>query len=232
MFPILRWAQFSMGEFMDTADKTVRARQKMVDKQLRRRRIQTPSVLTAMQRVPRERCLPLELADWAYADRALSIDCGQTISQPYMVALMTDALDVGPSDRVLEIGTGSGYQTAVLAELAGEVLSIERHAALSERAGAVLRDLGYKNVRLLVGDGTLGYPAEAPYTRILVTAAAGQVPPALCEQLAEGGILVMPVGDLQGQVLQVLRKLQGQLQTAELSPCRFVPLIGSQGVDE
>ena len=145
-----------------------------------------------------------------------------------MVALMTEALNPGPGDRVLEIGTGSGYQTAVLAELAGEVISIERHAALSEQASAVLTELGYSNVLLLVGDGTLGYPAGSPYTHILVTAAANQVPPTLLEQLAEGGVLIMPVGEPDRQVLQVLRKLQGRVRTEELSPCRFVPLIGSQ----
>ena len=214
---------------MNTADNIVRARQKMIDKQLLRRGIRKPNVLSAMQLVPRERFLPSELAEWAYADQALSIDCGQTISQPFIVALMTEALDVGPGDRVLEIGTGSGYQTAVLAELACEVISIERHGALTQQAGAVLGELGYKNVRLLVGDGTLGYPELAPYTRILVTAAASRVPPALCEQLAEGGILVMPVGEPDGQMLQVLRKRHGQLYMEELSPCRFVPLIGSQG---
>jgi protein-L-isoaspartate(D-aspartate) O-methyltransferase len=140
---------------------------------------------------------------------------------------MTAVLEVGPEDRVLEIGTGSGYQTAVLAELAGEVFSIERHEPLARHAAAVLRELAYSNVRLLVGDGTLGYPAEAPYTRILVTAAAGKIPTALCDQLAAGGILVMPVGEAGGQILQVLRKRADGWHMDRLARCRFVPLIGS-----
>ncbi len=215
---------------MQTADPFAIARHEMVRQQLRRRGIHASRVLSAMERVPRERFVPDRLMHEAYSDRALGIDCGQTISQPYMVAVMTEALDVGPKDRVLEIGTGSGYQAAVLAELAGEVISVERHAALSEQAAAVLQNVGYGSIRLVVGDGTLGWPPGAPYPRILVTAAADQVPPALLEQLGEGGILVMPVGDCEGQVLEVIRKLGGQLHVEHLSACRFVPLIGSQGV--
>ena len=157
---------------METAADIQRARQEMIAGQLRRRGIRSESVLAAMDRVPRERFLPPELAAEAYADRAVAIACEQTISQPYIVALMTEALAVRPSDRVLEIGTGSGYQTAVLAQLAGEVITIERHVPLSKSAAATLAELGYTNVQLLIGDGTLGYPAAAPFSRVLVTAGA------------------------------------------------------------
>ncbi len=148
------------------------ARRQMVQRQLRRRGIGDARVLAAMGRVPREQFLPPPFRDQAYADCALAIDCGQTISQPYMVALMTEALQLSGGEKVLEIGTGSGYQAAVLAELARQVVTIERYAELSARAAAVLDELGYRNVTLLTGDGTLGWPADAPYDRILVTAAA------------------------------------------------------------
>jgi protein-L-isoaspartate(D-aspartate) O-methyltransferase len=209
-----------------------RARWQMVRKQLERRGIRNRKVLEAMGRVPRERFVPPAMVEEAYADRALAIDCGQTISQPYIVALMTEALDCSQGDSVLEVGTGSGYQTAILAELAGEVISIERHAELSRQAAALLAALGYRNVTLVVGDGTLGWPALAPYDRIIVTAAAARCPPALFRQLAEGGILVLPVGDRGCQALQAIRKVAGSPQTENLVSCRFVPLIGTQGWPE
>jgi protein-L-isoaspartate(D-aspartate) O-methyltransferase len=198
----------------------------MVVEQLAERGIRDARVLAAMERVPRERFIDAGQADQAYADRALSIDCGQTISQPYIVGLMSEALSLAGTEKVLEIGTGSGYQTAVLAELAAHVVTIERHRDLSERAQAVLVELGYHNVTFLVGDGSQGWPALAPYDRIMVTAAAADVPPALVEQLAENGILVIPLGDREGQVLEAVRKVNGRMQASALSGCRFVPLVG------
>ena len=209
-----------------------RAKQIMLRKQLRRRGIHDPAVLGAMERVPRERFVPPELRPESYADRALAIDCGQTISQPYIVALMTQTLELSGGESVLEIGTGSGYQTAVLAELAGTVLTIERHAALSERAATVLGELGYQNITFRYGDGTLGWPEHAPYDRILITAAAAECPPALFSQLREGGLLVAPLGNQDAQMLQAIRKVSGEARPIDLSPCRFVPLIGEQGWPE
>ena len=208
------------------------AKKDMLSTQLRRRGIHDRNVLTAMARVPRERFLRADMRDEAYADRALQIDCGQTISQPYIVGLMTQALDLSPQHSVLEVGTGSGYQTAILAELAGEVVSIERHPELSIRAEALLSELGYKNITLLVSDGTLGCPERAPFDRIIVTAAASECPAALFEQLREGGILVIPLGGHDYQMLQAMHKVGGHPRSANLSACRFVPLLGAQGWPE
>jgi protein-L-isoaspartate(D-aspartate) O-methyltransferase len=195
---------------------------------LRERGIGSSRVLAAMASVPRERFVPHEAQPMAYDDRALPIACEQTISQPYIVALMSDALELSGDERVLEIGTGSGYQTAILAELAARVVTIERHAELSCGAERVLGELGYTNVTFLVGDGTLGWAEQAPYDRILVAAAAVRVPPALEEQLAEGGTLVIPVGTSEGQVLEAYHKVGGKLYAEPLSGCRFVPLVGAQ----
>jgi protein-L-isoaspartate(D-aspartate) O-methyltransferase len=202
------------------------SRQSMIAYQLADRGVTNPRVLSAMARIPREQFVEHGHEDEAYEDRALAIDCDQTISQPYMVGLMTQALELRGGEKVLEIGTGSGYQTAILAELAAKVVSIERHAQLSRQAGAILAELGYENVRLVVGDGSAGWPDEAPYDRIIVTAAASQVPEALWEQLKEGGILVIPIGDREGQTLEAVRKVDGQRRTTALSGCRFVPLVG------
>ncbi len=199
----------------------------MVVEQLTERGITARAVLSAMGRVPRERFVPIEFLADAYADRALPIDSGQTISQPYIVALMTQALELTGIEKVLEVGTGSGYQAAVLAELAAHVITVERHAELSEHARRVLVALGYKNVTLVVGDGTLGWPAEAPYDRVIVTAAAARLPEALFEQLREGGIMAIPLGNADSQALVAIRKVAGQPVTTELSGCRFVPLVGS-----
>jgi protein-L-isoaspartate(D-aspartate) O-methyltransferase len=201
-------------------------RHSMVIEQLAERGIRDSRVLTAMERVPRERFVGAGQEDQAYADRALSIECGQTISQPYIVGLMTEALQLVGAEKVLEIGTGSGYQTAVLAELAAHVVTIERHRELSQRAEAMLTELGYRNVTFIVGDGSDGWPTLAPYDRIIVTAAAADVPPPFVEQLAEGGVLVIPLGDKEGQVLESLRKVNGRMQSTALSGCRFVPLVG------
>ena len=199
----------------------------MVDLQLVRRGITSPRVLAALGKVPRERFVPDHLQDEAYADRALAIDCEQTISQPYIVALMTEALELTGTERVLEIGTGSGYQAAILAELAHNVISLERHARLSEQAAVTLAELGYDNVAMFVSDGTQGWPAGAPYERIIVTAAAADVPPALLDELVEGGILVIPLGSSKSQILYAIRKTNGQPKAAKLSGCRFVPFVGA-----
>jgi protein-L-isoaspartate(D-aspartate) O-methyltransferase len=201
------------------------ARLKMVRQQLQGRGIRDQGVLEAMGKVPRERfAAGLPAAD-CYADRAWPIDCQQTISQPYMVALMTAALELSGGESVLEVGTGSGYQTAVLAELAGRVVTIERHPDLSTQAQAVLHSLGYGNIEFVVGDGSRGWPERAPFDRIIVTAAAAQCPSALLEQLSDGGILVIPIGDSASQTLQALRKHSGKLHTRWLTGCRFVPLV-------
>lgn len=203
-------------------------RQRMLNEQLARRGIREP-VLTVMGRVPRDRFVPAHYRADAYADCALPIDCGQTISQPYIVALMTEALELTGRERVLEIGTGSGYQTAVLAELAECVVSIERHADLSAEAGRVLRDLGYTNVTLLIGDGTQGCASRAPYDRVLVAAAAHDYPRPLFEQLSEGGLLVIPIGGSHSQILQAIRKRNGEPLVVDLTTCRFVPLVAERG---
>lgn len=204
------------------------ARERMFRKHLRARGIRDPRVLTAMARVPRERFVGAAVQNLAYADQALGIECGQTISQPYIVALMSQALELDGTERVLEVGTGSGYQTAVLAELAREVVTIERHGQLSATAGLRLDKLGYGNVKLIVGDGTLGWPDEAPYDRIIVTAAAARCPLALLDQQADGGVLVIPVGGSECQVLQAFHKVGDNIESANLTACRFVPLIGAQ----
>ncbi len=216
---------------MSSSDLAI-AKERMLREHLRRRGICDLRVLGAMARVPREKFLDPEMRGQAYADCAISIRCGQTISQPYIVALMTQALQCTGQERVLEVGTGSGYQTAVLAELAREVVSIERHVALVEEARTRLVELGYQNTTLLHGDGSLGWPALSPYDRILVTAAAAQCPSALLEQLADPGILVIPVGAANHQVLQAIHKTGRESRIVELSGCRFVPLIGAQGWPE
>jgi protein-L-isoaspartate(D-aspartate) O-methyltransferase len=209
------------------------ARRLMVQSQLKKRGITDPRVLAAMDRAPREAFMEGDVSpEEAYADRAWQIECGQTISQPYIVALMTQALELSGDEHVLEVGTGSGYQAAVLAELAGDVVTIERHAELSEKAGQTLRRLGYTNVTPVVGDGTLGWPERAPYDRIIVTAAAPRPPEALWDQLRETGIFVLPIGGPEGQELVAIRKRHDRPVATKLSPCRFVPLVGEAGFDE
>ncbi len=206
----------------------------MVGKQLAGRGLSSSAVLAAMGRVPREQFVPPQEHGEAYADRALPIDCGQTISQPYIVGLMTVALELTGAESVLEVGTGSGYQTAVLAELCprGRIVSVERHAQLSHLAARVLQELGYANVKLVVADGTGGWPADAPYDRIIVTAAAATVPGALFDQLREGGILVIPLGNAEQQSHFAVRKIQGRPRKTELTQCRFVPLVGENAPGE
>jgi protein-L-isoaspartate(D-aspartate) O-methyltransferase len=198
----------------------------MIDSQLRARGLRNARVLEAMARVPRHRFIPDEFRAEAYADTPVPIGFGQTISQPYVVGYMTDLLDPQPTDRVLEIGTGSGYQAAVLAELAGEVYSIEIVDTLAERAKATLADLGYRNIHVRAGDGYKGWPEAAPFQKIILTAAPPSIPPALVDQLADGGMLVAPVGPASDvQTLVVLRKTPDGVKTDYTIPVRFVPMV-------
>jgi protein-L-isoaspartate(D-aspartate) O-methyltransferase len=197
---------------------------------LRRRGISDQAVLRAMEEVPRENFVAPGFVDSAYADQALPIDCGQTISQPFVVAYMTEQLEVGPQHRVLEIGTGSGYQAAVLSRLAAEVVTVERYRTLADTAGARMRALGYTNVTVRVGDGMSGAPDLAPFERIMVTAAAEDIPQALVAQLTERGKMVLPVGPRHdAQYLIKLTKHAGvELTREELIAVRFVPLLPGQ----
>jgi protein-L-isoaspartate(D-aspartate) O-methyltransferase len=205
-------------------------RQSMVDLQLRRRGIGDERVLAAMAEIPRHRFVPREGADAAYDDCALSLDLGQTISQPFMVARACELAELRPHERALDVGAGSGYQAAVLGRVCAHVVGIELLPELAERARRVLRELAIDNVEIVVGDGTLGHPAHAPYDAIVVAAAASSVPAALVEQLAPGGRLVIPVGPFDQQVLTVLRKdASGAVEAVAHDPCRYVPLRGSGG---
>jgi len=214
------------------SDAHLAERRRMVDEKIRARGLTDSRVLAAMEEVPRELFVRgAELAE-ALSDRALPIDCGQTISQPYMVAAMTELLKLQPERRVLEIGTGCGYQTAVLARLAGHVFTIERLADLQAGARRLLTSLDVNNVSYHVGDGTQGWPYEAPFDGIIVTAAAHEIPPPLLAQLADGGRLVIPVGGEHEQILTVVEREQGRLHENPQFPCRFVKLIGRAGWDE
>lgn len=202
----------------------------MVDGQLRRRGITDQRVLAAMSKVPRHEFVPQQNWADAYADHPVPIGEQQTTSQPYIIAAMLQAAEIKPQDRVLEIGSGSGYQTALLAEMAGTVFAVERYPTLAAAAQNVLERLGYTNVTMITGDGSLGLPEHAPFDVIIVAAAAPRVPPALLEQLAPGGRMVIPVGDAQQQVLQLACKhSDGNVTVRTLEGCRFVPLIGRQG---
>jgi protein-L-isoaspartate(D-aspartate) O-methyltransferase len=201
----------------------------MVKHQIAARGVRDPRVLEAMARVPRHHFVPESLADRAYDDSPLPIGEGQTISQPYMVAWMTELLGIGENDKVLEIGTGSGYQAAILCELAAQVISIEKFPDLAREAGERLASLGYRNIAIHVGDGTLGWPQEAPYDGIIVTAGAPSVPQPLLEQLADGGRLVIPVGSSGMQMLNVIKRKGNDYQAREEGTCVFVPLIGKHG---
>jgi protein-L-isoaspartate(D-aspartate) O-methyltransferase len=205
------------------------ARQVMVETQIRGRGVLDPRVLAAMAKVPRHRFIPRHLWEQAYSDYPLPIGEEQTISQPYIVALMTEALELAGPEKVLELGTGSGYQAAVLGELAAQVFTIERLPSLARAAEQILASLGYSNVHVIVADGTLGWPGQAPFDAILVTAGSPQVPPPLVDQLAMGGRLVIPVGDRYSQTLTRVRRTPDGLKHEYLGGCRFVKLIGRHG---
>ena len=212
-----------------TPSSAAEARESMVEHQLRRRGSFDKRVLEAMSRVPRERFVPEELRHLAYEDGALPIGSGQTISQPFMVATICQLLGLAGDERVLDVGTGSGYQAAVLAELAAQVVTIERVPELAERARSALAQAGYARVEVLVGDGSLGAPAWAPFDGIAVAAAAPAIPPALVEQLVAGGRLVVPRGRRWGQRLVLVDRTEdGARERASVS-CRFVPLVGAEG---
>jgi protein-L-isoaspartate(D-aspartate) O-methyltransferase len=215
-----------------TEDKYAAMRQRMVDTQIAIRGVSDPRVLAAMRKVPRHRFIPSHLWDQAYHDYPLPIGEDQTISQPYIVALMTEIMEIKATDKVLEIGTGSGYQAAILAELAAQVFTIDRMASLLIRAEEILKSLGYINIKTKVGDGTLGWPEEMPFDAIIVTAGAPQVPRPLTEQLALGGRLVIPVGDQWSQTLTCVRKTIEGLKFEYHGGCRFVRLIGEHGWQE
>jgi protein-L-isoaspartate(D-aspartate) O-methyltransferase len=201
------------------------ARQLMVDSQLRARGVSDPHVLEAMLRVPRHVFVPAPYQSQAYEDHPLPIGDGQTISQPYIVARMLESLQLAPTDKVLEVGTGSGYATALLAEIAQQVFSIERHSALAEGARQVLAELGYNNTRVVTGDGALGLPDCAPYDAILVSAAAHDLPSALLAQLSDSGRMIVPVGASDSQQLQFVRAVNGQRVVSLREHVRFVPLV-------
>ena len=202
----------------------------MVESQLRQRGIRDERLLAAMSKVPRHEFVSRQNWNEAYADHPVPIAEKQTTSQPYMIAAMVQAAQIKPGDRVLEIGAGSGYQTALLAELASQVFAVERYPSLAETAQKTLERLGYRNAKIVTGDGSLGLPEAAPYDAIIVSAAAPRIPQALMDQLAVGGRLLIPVGEADQQVLQLVqRNADGSTTARTLEGCRFVPLIGEQG---
>lgn len=208
----------------DSADPFVNERLKMVETQIVRRGVAANNVLEAMRKVPRHKFVPQSAVRFAYADEPLAIGYNQTISQPYIVALMTELLDLKPDSKVLEVGTGSGYQAAILAELCDSVSSIEIVCGLATQADSTLRALGY-HVDVKCADGYRGWPEKAPFDGIIVTAAPDDIPPPLIDQLAEGGRLVIPVGGFY-QDLKLVRKIKGEIKTTNVIPVRFVPMTG------
>jgi len=218
-------ALLGAGAALAGDDPSSAARERMVTEQIAARGVTDARVLAAMRKVPRHEFVPADVRARAYEDAPLPIGNDQTISQPYIVAIMTDLAKLGPRARVLEVGTGSGYQAAVLAEVAGEVYTIEILAPLARRAEATLGRLGYGAVHVRHGDGYRGWPEAAPFDAIVVTAAAPKVPPALLAQLADGGRLVMPVGD-RDQRLEVHRRIGERIEVKTIFPVRFVPLTG------
>jgi protein-L-isoaspartate(D-aspartate) O-methyltransferase len=212
---------YGMNDLTQPASQERMIRQQIID-----RGIKDDRVLAAMRSVPRQRFFPADQRDSAFADRAFPIGHGQTISQPYIVALMSSRLDVASTHRVLEVGTGSGYQTAILSILAGEVFTVERVKPLLDIAWDRLMTLGYRNIHYRYADGTLGWPEAAPFDRILIAAAAREIPrPLLLGQLVDGGQAVLPVGDDQEQMLLHIRRAGEELIVTELCPCRFVDLV-------
>lgn len=218
-----------MSDPANTSSEFAALRQSMLREQLAGRDIRSQAVLDAMSNVPRELFIPEAARRDAYADCAMPIECDQTISQPYIVAKMTELLEVTPECRVLEIGGGCGYQTAILSLLAKHVYSIEWHAQLADATRERLQRLGYENITLRCGDGSLGWPEEAPFDRIILTAGPPEVPDALKRQLRDGGILVAPIGPLEDQVLIRMRRHGDQFPTEQLMCVRFVPMVGASG---
>ncbi len=219
-------ATTACGQRPTPASDFAAERQRMVQQQLKARDIKDERVLAAMAKVPREEFVPVDERAKAYEDGPLPIGHGQTISQPYIVAFMTERLRPKPEDRVLEIGTGSGYQAAILAGLVAEIYTIEIIEPLAKNAEAILQRLGYKNVHVKVGDGYRGWPEQAPFDAITVTCAPDHVPQPLIEQLKEGGRMIIPVGGFGNQELFLLEKKNGQLQRRAVLPVRFVPMAG------
>lgn len=210
----------------------LRLRKEMVERQIRKRGIHDDRLLEAMGKVPRHLFVPDQQRERAYDDCPLPIGENQTISQPYIVALMTAHLDLRGNENVLELGTGSGYQTAILCEIAGKVLTMERIQSLATRADRLLASLGYLNYRVVVGDGTEGYPENAPFDRVIITAATPEIPPPLINQLSEGGVVVAPVGMQFEQDLLKAVKEGSKLKKTFLGGCRFVKLVGKYGFDQ
>ena len=210
-------------------DRFLVERQNMVETQLRARGIRDERLLRAMATVPRHEFVEPRYRDQAYEDHPLPIGAGQTVSQPYIVALMLEILQLEPSSKVLEIGTGSGYLTARLARLSARVYSVERHPQLAREAEDTLSRLGFSNITVLVGDGSKGLPEHAPFDAIVVSAAASQIPAPLLDQLREGGRMIIPVGPSEAQELQLIQKREGKPLITVLEGCRFVPLIEGQG---
>jgi protein-L-isoaspartate(D-aspartate) O-methyltransferase len=206
-------------------------REQMVGDQIARRGIKSPGLLAALHTVPRHIFVPKDQRKWAYSDGALRIGQGQTISQPYIVALMTDALKLTGNEIVLEVGTGSGYQAAILSHLVNTVHTIERHQKLSEKAAQTIDSIGIKNIRFHTGDGSLGLPIFAPFQAIMVTAAAPKAPQVLLNQLDDGGRLIIPVGARFNQTLELWKRQAGKFKRSVIASVAFVPLIGEQGWD-
>jgi protein-L-isoaspartate(D-aspartate) O-methyltransferase len=218
-----------MNDSMANQDAFTQERAAMVQEQIEQRGIHNPRLLDAMRRIPRHRFIPQNLQEHAYQDGPLPIGLGQTISQPYIVAAMTDLLELSGDERVLEIGTGSGYQAAVLSAMARAVHTIERHAPLAQQAEAVLRALGYDNVFVHTADGSFGWPSAAPYQAVLVAAAVPRIPEPLIDQMDEGSRLVIPVGYRDGQMLERWRKAGSQILREAIFPVAFVPFRGKHG---
>jgi len=229
-----RWLPWRRGAEPGSTDMAEPSRDESVDRMefllsLRRRGISDQAVLRAVDAVPREKFVLAEFSDSAYADQAMPIACGQTISQPYVVAYMTEQLSVTREHRVLEVGTGSGYQAAILSQLAGQVITVERYRTLAETARKALAELGYDNVTVIAGDGLKGVPEHAPYDRIIVTAAAESIPQALLDELAVGGVMVLPLGEHDGpQRLVKLTRGEAGVTQEDLIWVRFVPLLPGQ----
>lgn len=217
---------------MNASEEQADQREYMVREQIERRGVKDPLVLAAMRAVPRHEFIPIDQRHWAYSDGALKIEMGQTISQPYIVALMTELMQLEGDEIVLEVGTGSGYQAAVLAQIVPQVHTIERHAPLAESAQQKLNLMGITNVQVHVGDGTLGLPEYAPYQAIMVTAAAPKTPKSLLDQLEQGGRLVIPVGGKYNQTLEVWRREGAKFTQKTVTAVAFVPLLGDEGWKE